>query len=144
MESSRSVLRCPSCGSEYFKKNGFTHNGKQSYRCRCGRQFVAGGVDWFVDDRDKALINRLLLERISLNGICRSVGISQKWLLGYLKSVYGNLPDDLNAELSFGDEQQWLDDRMDEEIGRLEVVKKIRLHWVATGIVSKSKRSKQL
>lgn len=128
MESSTGVLRCPSCGSEYFKKNGFTHNGKQNYRCRCGRQFASGGSDWFVDDRDKALINRLLLERISLNGICRAVGISQKWLLGYLKSVYGNLPDDLNAELSFGDEQQWLDDRMDEEIGRLEVVKKNRLH----------------
>jgi len=36
------------------------------------------------------------------------VGVSQKWLLGDLKTVYENLPGDLNAELSFGDEQQWL------------------------------------
>jgi len=63
MGSSMPLLRCPSCGSEYFKKNGLTHNGKQSYRCRCGRQFVDGGTSWFVDERDKELINKLLLER---------------------------------------------------------------------------------
>ena len=129
MESSSSVIRCPACQSEYVKKNGHTSKGKQNYRCRCGRQFVQGGADWFISDSNKVLIDKLLLERISLNGICRSVGISQTWLLGYLREIYDNLPDDLNAELSFGDEQSWLDDRMDEEIARLEVVKKIRIHW---------------
>jgi hypothetical protein len=37
----------------------------------CGRQFVAGGQDWFVSDADKLQIDCLLLERISLCGICR-------------------------------------------------------------------------
>jgi hypothetical protein len=144
MESEISLLRCPRCQSEYFKKNGFTHNGKQSYRCRCGRQFVAGGAAWYVSDEDKVLIDKLLLERISLNGICRVANVSQKWLLGYLKELYRNLPDHLNAELDFGDEQAWLDDRMDEEIERLEVVKKIRHHWSATAIPAKFRRSKRL
>lgn len=143
MELSTTLVRCPDCKSEYVKKNGFTHNGKQNYRCRCGRQFVLGGADWYINDSDKELINSLLLERISLNGICRVTGISQSWLLSYLKELYGNLPDDLNAELSFGDEQTWLDDRMDEEIERLEVVKKIRVHWLVTKMLPKSRRLKR-
>lgn len=144
MDSSSRPSCCPSCGSVYFKKNGTNGQGKQNYRCRCGRQFVAGGSDWYVSESDKELIDRLLLERISLNGICRSVKVSPSWLLSYIKELYGNLPDDLNAELSFGDEQDWLGDRMDEEIDRLEVVKKIRLHWLATATPPKSKRLKQL
>jgi hypothetical protein len=28
---------CPECGSENFKKNGHTHNGKQNHQCKdCG------------------------------------------------------------------------------------------------------------
>ena len=32
----------------------------------------------------RALIERLLVERISLRGICRAVGVRLKWLLGFL------------------------------------------------------------
>ena len=142
MESDATVIRCPNCLSEYVKRNGFTANGKQNYRCRCGRQFVKGGSEWYVSPEDKALIDRLLLERISLNGICRVVNVSQSWLLAYIKELYGELPDDLNAELSFGDEQEWLDNRMDEEISRLEVVKKIRSHCLNTRTQPKLRRSK--
>jgi transposase-like protein len=32
---------CPECGSENFKKNGHTHNGKQNHQCKdCEREFV--------------------------------------------------------------------------------------------------------
>lgn len=34
------AFECPDCGSDSFKKNGFTRHGKQNYRCLdCGRQF---------------------------------------------------------------------------------------------------------
>ncbi len=129
------IIECPRCFSRQIKKNGHLSNGKQNYRCKpCGRQFVSGSAEWHVGDSDKELINKLLLERISLNGICRVVGISQSWLLNYIRELYDGLPEDLNVELSFGEESDWLDDRMDEEIGRIEMIKKIRLHWRATSI----------
>jgi len=32
---------CPECGSNNYKKNGHTHNGKQNHQCKdCGREFV--------------------------------------------------------------------------------------------------------
>lgn len=125
-----SALLCPACGSDTIKRNGHTHYGKQNYRCTsCGRQFVEGGSSWFVSDRDKELVDRLLLERISLNGICRVVGVSQAWLLAYVKRVYADLPENLHIDLVLPDVETYLSDRMDEEIGRLEIVKKIRRYW---------------
>jgi DNA-directed RNA polymerase subunit RPC12/RpoP len=122
-------IPCPTCGSDAIKRNGHTHYGKQNYRCNaCGRQFVANGSDWFVSDRDKELVDKLLLERISLNGICRVVGVSPGWLQGYIKELYAGLPDDLGADQALPDLDEYLSERMDEEIGRLEVIKKIRRH----------------
>ena len=50
---------------------------------------------------------------------------SEQWLLGYLKELYGNLPDDLNADAVLPDITSYLSDRMDEEISRIEAIKKI-------------------
>jgi insertion element IS1 protein InsB len=47
----------------------------------------------------RRLINKLLLERISLCGICRVVGVSLRWLLSFLIEIYQELPDDLNLRL---------------------------------------------
>ncbi|WP_445447106.1 IS1/IS1595 family N-terminal zinc-binding domain-containing protein, partial [Emticicia aquatilis] len=115
------------------KKNGHTHYGKQNYFCHnCQRQFVEGGQDWFVSDSDKLLINRLLLERISLSGICRVCDVSQQWLLNYIKELYSNLPDDLNADLSLPDIESYLANIMEEEIGRIRAIKKIQLYYKST------------
>lgn len=33
-------VSCPDCGSDAFKRNGYTRHGKQNHRCLdCGRQF---------------------------------------------------------------------------------------------------------
>jgi len=50
--------------------------------------------------------------------------VSEQWLLAYIKKLYENLPDDLNADLTLLDIEAYLADRMDEEIGRIEVIKK--------------------
>jgi hypothetical protein len=55
--------------------------------------------------------------------------VSQQWLLAYIKKLYENLPADLNADLTLPDLGAYLSDRMDEEIGRIEAIKKIRLHY---------------
>ena len=50
---------------------------------------------------------------------------SEQWLLGYLKELYGNLHDDLNADAVLPDITSYLSDIMDEEISRIEAIKKI-------------------
>jgi len=88
---------CPDCGCTNIKKNGHIHNGKQNHQCNeCGRQFVENSTQKRISDREKELIKRLLLERISLRGICRVMEVSLQWLLGFIVSVYEELPDDLN------------------------------------------------
>jgi insertion element IS1 protein InsB len=90
---------CPACGSTRFKKNGRTHNGKQNHQCKtCPRQFVQCSEQYLISDETRALIERLLLERISLRGICRAVGVGLKWLLGFLVQCVEALPDHLHVQ----------------------------------------------
>jgi insertion element IS1 protein InsB len=113
--------KCPRCESEDTKKNGHTHYGKQNYRCKkCGRQFVIGGQDWFISDTQKELVDKLLLERISLAGISRVLNISEPWISAYIEAKYEALPDDLNADLTMPEQSEYLEDKFDEEINRLE------------------------
>jgi IS1 family transposase len=91
-------LRCPRCGVSHIKKNGHTHYGKQNHRClECGRQFVAESQH--IEEGDRAMIRRLLLERVSLLGICRVMGVSLRWLLDFVADLYAELPDDLNVRV---------------------------------------------
>ena len=90
---------CPRCQSPKHKKNGHIHNGKQNHQCRdCGRQFVDCFEQALVSADTRALIERLLVERISLRGICRAVGVNLKWLLGFLVRCFEALPDHLHAQ----------------------------------------------
>src|SRR5215210_7786381 len=87
-------LRCPRCGLSHSKRNGHTHYRKQNYRCKsCGRQFVRDSQR--VGDQTRSLVHKLLLERVSLRGICRVTGLSLTWLLQFIAALYERLPDDL-------------------------------------------------
>lgn len=80
-------LLCPRCGLSHIKRNGYTYYGAQNYECKnCGRQFVADSQH--IGEEKKALIKRLLLERLSLRGICRAAEVSLTWLLGFIAEVY--------------------------------------------------------
>jgi len=48
----------------------------------------------------KDLIKVLLLERLSLRGICRVTGVSLTWLLHFITELYYALPDAHNVTLS--------------------------------------------
>ncbi len=74
-------------------------------------------------------MNKLLLERISLAGICRVVGVSESWLLGYIRELYAHLPAALNAPEQLPDLENYLAERIEEEISRLSGIKKIQRHW---------------
>ena len=84
---------CPSCSSEKTVKNGHIHNGKQRFKCcKCSRQFVENPEKITIDREKRELIDRLLLERISLAGISRAVKVSEKWLQTYVNDKYAVVP----------------------------------------------------
>ncbi len=74
-------------------KNGTTRRGKQNYKCRdCGRQFVEN-PQWRRREPDsKAMIDRLLLEKIPLAGIARVLKLSASWLQQYVNRCYEVVP----------------------------------------------------
>src|SRR5262245_52980021 len=95
------VLReaCPQCGSTWFKRNGHIHTGKQNHRCKlCGRAFVLNPENLVITEAQRVLIERLLLERISLRGICRAVGVGLQWLLQFMVAQFQAAPEHLYVE----------------------------------------------
>lgn len=119
-------MSCPSCSSNAIKRNGHIHNGKQNHRCKdCGRQFVLENSQKLVSAAQKETINKLLLEKISLAGICRVVQVSEAWLQGYVSELYAAQPDDLNAEVPTLEAMQGhLEDKFDEYVYQIGALKK--------------------
>lgn len=91
---------CPRCGSKTFKKNGHIDSGKQNHFCKtCSRQFVLEFEQHLVSEDKRNLVKSMLAERISLHGIRRVVGVSMKWLMGFVQNCYAAAPEDLNARV---------------------------------------------
>ena len=87
---------CPQCGSTWYKKNGHLHTGKQNHRCKvCGRAFVRLPENHLITEEQRTRIERLLLERISLRGICRAVGVGLRWLLQFMAGQFQATPEHL-------------------------------------------------
>uniref|UniRef100_UPI00041BE253 IS1/IS1595 family N-terminal zinc-binding domain-containing protein n=1 Tax=Rubidibacter lacunae TaxID=582514 RepID=UPI00041BE253 len=77
--------QCPSCQAQHTVKNGRIHTGKQRFLCKqCGYQFVENPTHKIIDADTRALIDRLLLERIPRAGIARAVQVSEQWLQDYV------------------------------------------------------------
>lgn len=91
---------CPSCESVVFKRNGINQHGDQNHKClTCGRQFVLDPHNKIISEETKDLIRRLLLEKLSLRGICRAAQVSQPWLLNFIKEEYEKTPQNLNVQI---------------------------------------------
>src|SRR5512137_1990515 len=84
---------CLRCGSSHIFGNGHIHNGKAKSACRdCRRQFGAN-LAWIpISEETKALIDKLLLERLSQAGIVRATGVSARWLRYYVNAKYAAVP----------------------------------------------------
>jgi len=127
---------CVKCKSSQIKKNGQSKYGKQNYKClECKKQFIGNAKR--INEEDKEVIGKLLLERITLRGICRVMNISIRWLLYYIKTVYENMPKEIKVK--------------PKQIGKLEVTcleademwsfvgNKKNKHWIWIAIDTYSK-----
>lgn len=86
---------CPTCTSKRTVKNGHIHTGKQRFLCRsCGRQFVKNPTNKTINSATRALVDRLLLERISMAGIARAVQVSEQWLQDYVNLKAAQTPQE--------------------------------------------------
>jgi insertion element IS1 protein InsB len=86
-------MQCPRCQSSAIIKNGRIHTGKPKWMCKlCKRQFVADPSNHRISEATKALINKLLLERLSLAAIVRVTGVSARWLQYYVNAKYAHVP----------------------------------------------------
>jgi len=48
----------------------------------------------------KSHVRQALLERVSLEGICRIFSVSMPWLLKFIEEIIKELPDNLNATVT--------------------------------------------
>ena len=86
-------MLCPKCGSVHVIKNGSIHNKKQKYQCNtCKNQFVEDPQNIIISEFMKNFIDKLLLEKISLEGIVRVTDVSDTWLQNYVNRKYSEVP----------------------------------------------------
>ncbi|MCS6783320.1 MAG: IS1 family transposase, partial [Gloeomargarita sp. SKYG98] len=68
-------------------KYGHIHNGKQRYICYdCHRQFTPEARKKYISQAQRQLVDKMLLERLSIAAISRVTGISQSWLYKYIRN----------------------------------------------------------
>jgi insertion element IS1 protein InsB len=64
----------------------------------CSHQFVVYADNRAIAEDQRTLVERLLLEKISLHGICRAVGVSIRWLMDFMITRFKALPDHLHVQ----------------------------------------------
>src|SRR5437016_12401789 len=115
---------------------------KQNHHCHdCGRQFVQCFEQYVIAEDKRRLIERLLLERLSLRGICRAVGVTLKWLLGFLVQGFEALPDHLHVQ-PVSCQHDVLIQRLEVEADEMAsfVQKKANKQWVWIAMDAKTRQ----
>jgi insertion element IS1 protein InsB len=80
-------MPCPRGQGTRVVKNGRIPNGKPKRMCQgCQRQFVEPPAHHVIADATQTSIDRLLLERVSLAGMARVSGVSERRLQYYVKA----------------------------------------------------------
>ena len=108
------IPKCTRCDAIKVKHNGYTRHGQQRYKCNiCSFQFSAHATNKQITSAEIICINKLLLERLSLRGICRVMDVSMTWLLAHIEQVYAALPSHLHILSQNMDFQSPLDEQFD-------------------------------
>jgi len=87
---------CPKCGSSNCVKNGSIHNKKPKMKCKdCGRQFVINPTKPIITEEKKKTLDKLLLEKIPLSAVSRTLEISETGLQCYVNHKFAQIPQKL-------------------------------------------------
>ena len=90
-------MNCPHCHSEYIVKDG-SLRGKKKNLCKdCGRQLTVNPTRPRISEETWHLVDRLLLEKLSLAGIARATGISASQLQLYMNRKYQEIPHEVQV-----------------------------------------------
>jgi IS1 family transposase/transposase-like protein len=83
--------RCNQCGSPNIVRNGHDYKGSQKYRCKACGSYGTVGARLRDDAATRARVKCGLLERLSLRGLERLLGISrrtiQRWLMQWMAQI---------------------------------------------------------
>jgi len=96
---------------------------------------VDGPLSWFqkivITEEQRAVIERLLLERISLRGIFRAIGVGLRWLLYFMTERFTAAPEHLYVQPSARTKRVLLQ-RLEAEVDELWsfVGRKANRQWV--------------
>lgn len=91
-------MKCPRWESTHIVKYGKTHYGKPRFKCQtCQRQFVEAPTRQPIAQSTRELVDKLLLERMSLAGIVRATGVSERWLQYYVNRKYDTIPKQVDV-----------------------------------------------
>ena len=79
-------------------KNSRTPLRAQNYKCRdCGRQLVESPRWRMISEETKGIIDRLLLEKLSLAGIARALDIWELWVQQYVNAKYQQVEQEIQV-----------------------------------------------
>ena len=133
------TLTCPNCCSATIKKKCHIHNGKQNHQClNCGRQFVIDPQNRVISEEKRSFIRQALLERVSLEGVCRIFNVSMPWLLQFINEIIEELPEDLNATVTSTEEIEVAVFELDEQ--RSYVGNKSNQQWLSLAFHSATRQ----
>ena len=118
---------------------GIKEGHQSKIHCRVPHPLEHG--QYLISEDKRGLIERLLVERISLRGICRAVGVTLKWLLGFLVQYFKALPDHLHAQ-PVSSTRDVLIQRLEVEADALAsfVQKKAHKQWVWIAMDAKTRQ----
>jgi insertion element IS1 protein InsB len=61
-------------------------------------QFVLVAINRVISEEHRTLVERLLCEKISLHGICRTIGVSIRWLMDFMVACFAAVPEHLHLQ----------------------------------------------
>jgi insertion element IS1 protein InsB len=81
------------------QENGGQQNGTPHHHGHgCGRPFVQGYAQYRIADDQRHLLARFLMARMAWRGICRAVGVTRKWFVGWLVQGCATVPAHLPVQ----------------------------------------------
>jgi transposase-like protein len=93
------MMNCPNCRAEDIVNNGHIHHGKPKFLWKhCGRQFVEHPEQKTIALETKALMDKLLLDKLPLAGMSRVTGVSERWWQQYGNQKYAEIPQQVDVQ----------------------------------------------